>query len=812
MKTIQRVSIVAVLMLGLLTSLWGQTPGTVAITGTIKNTDNQAVEFATVILKSVSDSTLTKGVLADTVGYFELAGIKPGQYILNVSALNYATFTSNAIALSDTTKTVNLGSYTLTPDTKTLQEVVVKGERPVVERVLGKLVLNVSNSFFKTATNALDVLKKAPGIRIDPQGAITIKGSVTPVVYIDGKQLPLTAEELKNLSSEDIDQVEVIANASARYDGETRAVINIKLKRDKTLGLKGSAYAGAFINRHYSGYESGISASFKTPRFMYYGRVGYYENNDFLREVGHRIVQDNSTRTTFDSDAFTHWRNRPLSYQGTIDYTINQNNTVGIMVKGTDNRQRDLTTNNTLILTESGTTGSPLQQLLPTNTLTQAHPTNIAIDANYRSTLSPAGNQLSVNLDYASYNTQKTQDLRSNYSNDVGSPLTFPSVLLGQFPSSISIKSAKADYSHPLGKTAKLDFGAKISHTQTDNELIYDTLAASGLLVRDLQRSNHFLYNEHIVAAYGLFSKEFAKTSFEAALRVEQTQSEGNSLTLDNVVKRQYMRWLPSFQLQHKFDDQHSIAFGFSRKLRRPSFYELNPFQFYTSPFEYSEGNPFLLPMTRNTTELSYTHKDITITATYRIDRDVIAQMPIQDVVTKVIRYTRTNLDKNQVIAVDVTAPFTINKWWKMQHTAVVYYVRTVSAFQNSSFDNRALSFILNGQQVFTLPNGYTLECSYDYSAPSASQFYRNKSYGTVNFSLQKNVLKGAGNIQINVSDVFNTYREAFYGQYEAVNVSTLQTRNVQQGSVRFTYNFGKSTFTRKNRSSGSSEEENRAR
>lgn len=779
------------------------------LNGIVHDNKGNPVEFASVMVTLSTDTTQTKGVLTDTLGEFELTGLKSGVYRLRISSVGFKNYNDPAIQLTDST--TSLGEIRLPDDAKLLQDVVVRGERPAVERNLGKLTLNISNSFYKTAASALDVLKRAPGLRIDPQGGITIRGSVAPVVYIDGKQLPLTAEELKNLPSEDIDQVEIISNASAQYDGETRAVINIKLKRDKTLGMKGSSYLGASLNQYYGGYELGGSITLKTKKFTYYGRAGYYEGNDFLREVGQRIVQTTSERNVFSSDAFTRWRNRPLSYQAVIDYSINKNHQVGIMVRGVANNQNDFTDNTTRITTYPATSTAPIQRDLPTETRTITLPTNLAVDLNYRGTLNSKGDQLSVNLDYARYQTEKTQTLRTGYNGDMIASISFPSVLLGQFPSAISIHSVRADYTHVVSQNMKIDIGTKLSQTKTDNELIYDTLSAAGTLVRDTRRSNHFLYNERIIAAYALVEKKLGKISVQAALRVENTVAEGNSLTLDNVVNRNFIRWLPSLQVQHKFDEEHSLSFSYARKLRRPTFYELNPFQFYTSPFEYSEGNPFLLPTTRSSTELAYTFKEVTLTANYRVDRNLIAQMPIQNGITKVIRYTRTNLDKSQVVSFDATAPFKINKWWKTQHTAVAYYIRTASAFNGGSFDNQAWSFILNGQHVFSLPRDYTLECTYDYSAPSANQFYRSIAYGTVSLSLQKSVLKGAGSIQVNFADAFNLYREKFYGIFQDVNVSTTQTRNIQQASIRFTYNFGRSTFSRRSRASGSSEEENRA-
>ncbi len=807
MKAILYVCISFLIALGGLNGVNAQ-----SITGKVHNVKAGAVEFASVLLTALNDSTLTKGVLTDTLGVFELTNLTPGSYKLIITSLGYKAYSNKEITVLANVDPINLGVLQLIDDTKTLQTVVVKGERPVVERTLGKLTLNVSNSFYKTAATALDILKRAPGLRIDPQGGITIKGSVTPVVYIDGKQLPLTAEELRNLPSEDIEQVEIISNASAQYDGETRAVINIKLKRDKTLGLKGSSYVGTSVNRYYGGYELGGSATFKTKKLTYYGRAGYYESNDFLHEVSKRIVQTNAERTVFSSNAFTHWRNHPLSYQASIDYSISKSHMVGIMARGVTNRQNDFTDNTTQIANYPTGIAMFSQRELPTETRTVTRPANVAVDLNYRGTLSSTGDQLSVNLDYASYQTAKTQTLRTIYTGDLTASVSFPSVLLGQFPSTISIQSLKADYTHLVDNTMRIDLGAKLSLTNTDNELIYDTLSATGVMARDLRRSNHFLYNERIIATYLLVEKKMGRTSIEAALRVEKTVAEGNSLTLDNVVKRNFIRWLPSLQIQQKLDEKQSLSFSYARKLQRPTFYELNPFQFYTSPFEYSEGNPFLLPAIRSSTELAYTYKDITLTGTYRVDRNLIAQMPIQDEITKVIRYTRTNLDKSQLVTFDIAAPLKINSWWKTQHSAVAYYIRTTSLFDEGSFDNRAWSFVLSGQHVFSLPRGYTLEYTYDYSAPSASQFYRTISYGTMSFSLQKSILKGAGSIQANFADAFNLYQQKFYGIFQDVNVSTIQMRNVQQASIRFTYNYGRSTFSRRSRTSGSSDEENRAR
>lgn len=793
---------------------WGQAPASTLLTGKVVGTQQHAAEFAAIILLRATDSVhVVQATATDTLGTFALSGVSPGQYVVKVQALGYQPTRTVQFEVLPGAAILPLGTLSLVASSRNLSEVVVTGERPMAERSLGKLTLNVSNSFFKTATTALEVLRRAPGVRVDPLGGITLNGSVTPVVYVEGRQLPLTAEELQGLATEDIDQIEIMSNASARYDGETRAVINIRLKRDKTLGFKGSAYAGASVNRKYGGYDAGASSTYKTKKWAYYGRVGFSEINNFLQNTSLRIVQDPlGGRTEITGNTFIHTRPQPFSYQAVADYLLAKNQTISLLVKGLVRPERDLTTNTTGLSSFTSTGAPGLIYQLPSSTLSDATLNSAAVDLSYRGVLNARGDELQAYADYAYYNTTQDQDFRTFFPTPASNQLRFPSVLRGQFPATTHIGSLRTDYTHVLG-AVKLSLGTKLSHTVTDNELRYDTAAVAmpGVYLPDASRSNRFLYDETIVAGYGGLTAERGPNSIDAVLRVEYTKSTGNSITTSSIVNRNYYRWLPSIQAQHKFDKQNTLAITFARKMRRPSFYDLNPFQFYISPYEYNEGNPFLLPSTVTSTELRYSYKDITLTATYELKRDQIAQLPIQNEQTKIIYYTRTNLDEVRNIDLTATAPIVLKKWWRMQHTLVLYHTQTTSAFDGSTINIGAWSLFANGQQTFTLPGRTTLDLSYNYSGPSAGQIYHTKSSGTVNLSLQRAFYQDKVNIQLYAADLFNTYREAFYGQYNGIDVNTLQTRNVQQLTVRFTYRFGNSTFNRTSRASGSAEEEGRA-
>lgn len=745
-----------------------------ALRGRVLDSKQQPVEYATVTLLSGVDSTFIKGTLTDTTGRFVLPALAAGSFLIRITAVGLSSIMASPITL--TTAEYDLGVLTLQSGSQTLTEVIVKGERPVVERTMGRLVLNVTNSFFKTATNALDVLRRAPGLIVGQDGTISIKGQYAPVVYIDGLQQPLTADELRGLQAGDIDQIEVISNASAQFDGSTRAVINIKLKRDKTLGGKGSLYSTYVQNQRYNGGQFGGSSTYKTKKWAYYGRLDYSLTNNFLIGSNKRIIDTDSSQTVFAGASLLKRASQPLSYQFSADFSPAADQQIGLFVKGATTNQTDQLNSNSVQTDYTQSNTSATRTLLNTYDLDQTQSGNIAIDINYKGTLNKQGDQLSAFIDYASYQTAKTQNFRNDFLTAEQLPTRPPLVLFGQFPSSITIQSLRVDYVHPLGKKGKLEAGTKLTHTNTDNELRYDTLAGS-LFVRDPTRSNRFLYDEQILAGYGQLSQEFGKTQLEAGLRVEDTRSMGNSLTLNNVVNRHYFRWLPTLKVQYKVGKQDILSMSYTRKLSRPNFYELNPFTLYLDPYSFTEGNPFLLPTTYTTADLTYQHGEVTISLNYQRTADAIVQMPFQDDKTRNIRYTRVNLDTQQSVWGDVSATQQITKKWKMQHYATVGYEQTISTYAPGQFINTgSWNAYVSGTHNFMLPKGYNLELNYYYASPRVSYIYYTKSTGTVSLGCQKTILANRGNLQLNLNDIFNNYREYFVSKYSNLDVSVCKS------------------------------------
>lgn len=778
------------------------------ISGKVVDSNKRSLAFSTVILSEKLDSSNVVGTsLTDTAGVYVINGVKPGEYRLKAMQLGYSQNKLLTVVLSSAGP-LDVAPIVLMSSSTNLGEVIVKGEKALAEYSLGKLTVNVSTPFFKSASSALEVLRRSPSVQVSPDGKVTVKGSIPAVVYVDGKQLPLSVEELRSLATTDIDQIEVMSNASAQYDGETRAVINIKLKRDKTHGLKGSSYLGGNINRKYGGFETGVSATYKTANWAYYGRLGYYERNDFLNGIGTRIVREKDQVSIFNTDNFFHYYSKPLSYQFAADYLIKKNHTIGVLIKGSLNNRVDKAVNTTTVSNQT-VNGNFIESALLNNNNTSIRRNNISVDLNYKALTNERGDEFSVYVDYSRFRLGQSQKLITSV--EEGKGIAFPATLYGDFPVNTNILAGRVDQILKISNAAKIGFGAKFSNTITNNELLYDTLAY-GVFSRDYTRSNIFKYAENIAAAYVSYSHNWKHNSFEAGLRAEHTNSTGNSLTLGNSVSRNYVNLLPSIQYEHRFKDEQVLSFSTGRKMARPSFYDLNPFQLYLNPYEYTEGNPTLLPTIILSSEIKYSIKNIYFAVGYEQNKNLIVQFPSQDNQTKVIKYTKTNLNNVYLISLEALHTASLTTWWKIKHSVYAFKINNSSTYDGQYFNNSAFTGTFAGQHVFSLKNKLTLDLRYEYTAPGAQQIYTVKSSGSVDIGAQKTILNNNGSIQFTLNDLFNTYRESYYGKFYNIDVANNQKKSQQQMSLRFTYRFGNSAYVRPTRIIGNAEEESRVK
>ena len=798
MLMIVRCFLVISLLLG--TQVMAQAQGTVK-GKTVDSTNKGDIGFVTVRLLSSKDSMVFKEQVTDSSGAFTLSNVPEGKYLLQFSSVGYRPLYRD-ISLEKTAQgIVDMGNIALATDPGLLNAVVVNGEKPVFEQSAGKLILNVSgNRFFKTAVNALDVFRKVPGLEVNGDGTLLLSGRITPAVFVDGKAVPMSPEELQNyltsLSPDMIESVEVITNPSAQYDAEHKAIIDIKLKRDRTLGWKGNVSTNIQQNA-YTLAENNLLLTYKTKKLTYTARLGYTAGTKPYR---YRALQHQANTNIMTTRTPTFTRNNNFNYQLGADYAINKNQRIEILLRAYQ-MNRQVRAYNTLHTTDS----SAKKLVSYTNTTNNYNPKqdNYAVNLNYTARLGKTQLQLLSSL--VSIKNRQREDIQTR-NIITGDLLTYWKTI---FKNDIFIRTVQADLSGNAGK-GKWSVGGRFAFTTTRNDLRYDTLNTGNSFELDSSRTNNFLYDEYITAGYASYERKFNKFNIIAGLRAEHTHSIADAITVKQVTTRDYLTWLPSFNLTYTIREHEQLNFSYSRRITRPVFSQLNPFRFYFSPLNYWVGNPYLLPSKTNTLSISYAQKAFTVTASAGRETDPMTRYPEYDPVTNILQYLGMNLPYNDFASIEVSFPLTVTKWWRMSHTIGGYYIKEQTPYHNVTYAIPIKRHAVTGSQVFSLPKGFTFDIYYNYRYNQGSGLYIIRPIGNVDLGLQKTWFKGKLNSKLNFYDVFDTYEVHYiFREKSIMNNQLWHWFGTQRLALTLSYSFGKSTYNA--RQSNKNEEENRA-
>lgn len=762
---------------------------------------NLGIGFVTVSLLSPKDSALVQGQITDSAGAFELPNILPGRYILLLSSLGYQPLYKAVLLETLPQNRLHLGNIFLTADPNLMNEVVVTGSKPAFQRLADKLVLNIAgNRFYKTAANTFDILKKIPGLEVGGDGSLQMSGRITPTVFIDGKPTPMSPEELQNylasLSPDMIASIEVIANPSAQYDAEHKAIIDIKLKRDMALGWKGNLSSNIQQNA-YTLADNNFLLTYKTRKFAFTTRLGYMTGTrvrtyNALQHLANTNIMATSTNILTG--------NNNLNYQLGVDYDINKRQHIAVLLRAYQ-LNRPMRTTNNLHTTDSSTK----QVVSDTRTNNNAGPDqdNYAVNLNYTARFKKSQLQF-VSTVVKIINRQKEDMQISNVIEDQ---------LLGYWKTALKndilIRTAQGDLSGDAGK-GKWGIGAKFAFTTTRNDLRYDTLRTDNVFVPDSGRTNNFIYKEYITAGYISYERKWKKLTTALSLRAEHTHSVANAITQQQVTVRDYLTWLPAFGFTYNVDENNQLHFSYTRRMTRPNFGQLNPFRFYFSPLNYWIGNPYLQASTTNVLRVAYSRKVFSLSFHIGRESDPMTRYPEYDSVTNILEYLGKNLPYNDFAGIEVSFPLIIAKWWRMSHNIGGYYKKEQTPYHNVTYAIPIWDYSISGSQVFTLPKGFTFDIYYNYHSRSGSALYIQKPVYNIDLGLQRTWLKGTLNSRINVYDVFNTYAVRYiFREKSIINNEFVHWFGTQRLSLTLSYSFGKSTH--KADQTNKNEEENRA-
>lgn len=791
------------------------------ISGSVLLPDGKPAEFTAVMLLRAKDSTLAKGAVTDEKGKYEMEGMAAGRYFLSVSLVGYPKFLGQIFDFQK--ENLTLDPVKLQAESTELQAVTIKAQKPFIEVKADKMVMNVESSITSAGANGLELLQKAPGVVIDNNDNIALKGKNGVQIWIDGKPSQMEVKDLaaylRSLNANDIEAIEIITNPSARFDAAGNAgIINIRLKKNKNLGTNGSVGANFRYGIAPKG-DVSINLNHRNKKLNVFGNAGYndgewHNSMTFYREQNGKI---------FDQ------RQKQISYHpgGNIkigaDYFANSKNTFGILATGNFMTGNWQSLSQTFI--SQAATAQRIDSVLDATNTIEMGRQNANFNANYRFS-DTSGRELSVDIDKGFFKG-RGESLQPNYykTPDFTRVLT-QRIFRNNTPTNIDITSIKADYSQKLFKKAQLGAGFKVARVTTDNTFDFFNVAENGNPIKDVTRSNQFVYTEQVNAAYlNLNTPLSSKVSLQAGLRMEQTQSVAD-LRRDpsqpkkpnDKVERDYTDLFPSAALTFNINAKNALNLTYSRRIDRPSYQDLNPFENKLDELTFQRGNAFLQPQYTNNVELTYTlMQAVNINVGFSRTKNMFTEIIEKGTASDELNYTyitNRNLSRQDNINFGISSPTPIKKWWNGFVNLSAYSSRFVANLPEYQFDQRVpFAWNLYAEQNWTLPKGFTLSASGWYNSPAIwGGTMRSKQQGSFDMGLQKKIWEGRGNLRVSVTDIFFT---APWGGVTDVIPGLRMTARGQwesrQVRLSFSYRFGnKEVKGARQRETGLESEKNR--
>ncbi|GAB3503560.1 outer membrane beta-barrel family protein [Spirosoma knui] len=782
--------------------LLATSPAVLAQTGTLSgtavSTSQKVIPFATATLRLATDSSLVKAAVADAAGSFTFAGVRAGTYRVGLTNVGYSPWVSERITLTDG-QTISLPPAVLTESTQSLSGVTVKATKPLVEVQADKLVLNVESSITSAGSSAIELLQKAPGVQIDQNDNIILQGKNGVRVFIDGKPSPLgptdLAAYLRSLQATDIEAIEVITQPSARFDAQGNAgIINIRLKRNrnggsKNFGTNGSATLGFAQGAYYPKYNGSLSLNNRTQKVNLFATYSLRNARDWSFIQLYR--QQNGQY--FDQRSETRAESNSHNARVGADWFVNKWSTLGMLLDGNLRDGTFSTLGRTPIGLLSERTSTP-DRLLIANNRSTSNRANGNANLNYRF-VDTSGHELSIDADLGRFRSTGNNYQPNQYLNPVTNELLSERNYQMNTLTNITLRTLKVDYTQRFWG-GKLSAGFKLSSVRTDNTFnFFDILNGRNILNSD--RTNWFVYTEMVNAGYMSFEKSRGKWQYQAGLRVEQTRSLGELTSLvmqaDSRVERTYINAFPSAGLTYDYNQGNKFSLSYSRRIDRPTYQSLNPFESKLDELTYQKGNAFLRPQYTNTVRLSHTYKyKLTTSLSYSDTQDFFTE--ITDTTERNRNYITTrNLANQRVLSLDISYPFAIAKWWNIFLNVSAYRSANRANFGEGKVVGLTANVLsLYAQHTVTLPGAWRLEVSGFYTSPSIwGGTFRNQRFWGSTIGLQRKVLAERGSVVLTVTDPFNSQQWRGVSQFGGLLMDASGGWESRQVRLNFTYNFG---------------------
>jgi iron complex outermembrane recepter protein len=768
------------------------------VTGIVKDEKGSGLEKTTVSLLRAKDSSVVKLSVTNKEGQFSLQSVA-GSYLVSTSHIGYTTSYSSVFEVNGDVVVPTIDMKKVSGE---LAGVTISSQKPMIEVKADKTILNVEGTINAVGFDALELLRRSPGVMIDKDDNVSLAGKTGVQVFIDGKPSPLSgtdlANYLKSLQSAQIEAIEIITNPSAKYEAAGNAgIINIRLKKNKTFGTNGSVNLG-YVQGVYAKYNGGLNLNHRNKNINLFGSYNYNNGKNLMKMNSIKEQLD----TLFDQKNRMVFNNNTHGFKGGLDYFINNKSTIGAVVTG-NIADNDFSTSGPMNFYYQPT-GQLVKVLKATNN-NDMQRDNVNTNLNYRYSVL-GGTDLNIDADYGFFKIRSNQYQPNYYYLADGVTETSRVIYNMLSPTDIDLFSFKTDYEQNF-KGGRLALGGKIGIVNTDNDFQrYDVFTSSKVL--DTAKSNRFQYKENINALYVNYNKQLKKgIMFQLGLRAENTNITGTSTgfkkqgvnwsNYDSTFKRNYTDLFPSAALTFNKNPMKQWTIAYSRRIDRPAYQDLNPFEFKLNEYTYMKGNIDLRPQYTNSFSVTNIYKyRLTTKLNYSHVKDIFAQIPdtAAGESTKGFLQKR-NLATQDVWSLNISYPFQY-KWYSFFATANANYSHYQADYGpgNRKVDLKVFSYTYFMQNSFNLGKGWTGELSGLFISPSVWQgIIKSKAMGTVDLGLQKTLFKGKANVKAAVSDIFQTMKWGGTSDFTGVISNFTGNAEMPQFKLNFSYRFGNS-------------------
>ncbi len=677
------------------------------------SSEKSPLEWADISISNL-EGKIIDGTTTKQDGSFEI-NLKKGIYKINISLLGFTDY-ENEISLE---KDTDLGIITLKENETKLVEVVVQSKKKTIEQKIDRLVYNPENNVTTVGGDALSAINTAPGVVVQ-NNAINILGKGTSRVMIDGRMIELTGEELNNflksISASDIKNIEIISNPSSKYEAEgTGGLINIVMKKGARDSWKNTTTASYDQNKY------GI---FALRNNFFYNKNKFRFSASINGKTGYRNIEENLDMYFAEGPskmkAVTKFDEDNVSGKIALDYDFSEKTTIGFQILK-DKSNPDF---NTDIRIDNYNAQNELNNYILNESFLDRKSGNETYNLHLITKLDPLNRKLSFDVDYFNYNSKFDREfIANNYAADG----TFIDV--NQSGRNISNQdidnlSFKADMEHPL-HALNLSYGAKVSFTNSKSDALFFN-NITGTPVLDTNQSNQFEYTENNQAVYISGDKKInEKWNFQLGLRLENTQTNGFSKTLNQETINNYFKLFPTFFASYQKNENNSFSLNYGKRIRRPGFSLLNPFRVYISSNSYSEGNPFLNPSFSDNFEFAHSYKKIlrtSIFANYVTDGYGVIFTANPETLTQIV--TRENYFKGLTYGIGETYSASFADWWENENSLYftgsdITFIKDINA---TPVNGLQVDFSTNN--TFSLGKSSKLQIDFNYSAPYKSGLY----------------------------------------------------------------------------------------